>query len=1127
MPLLPSLVKLALLTPQDPIGGGDGGSGGTAEDDGAISIAEAKPILFPPAPLGSGTPYPWQGAFPVPYGVVNPANGNLMLRFTLTGWSGKGPDVTFTLFYNSQDTRTTVLGTGWRHSFLASVQEAGTMVWGGTTYRLVNLHEPDGRLRVYYWKGSTISGAGDPMRGVDDILEKLDDGRYRLTRRNQMKWYFDATGRLTEIRDLQNRALTLTYNPDGTLQQVSDATGRTLQFTYQNGRLHTITDPLGRVWTLEYTPSGQLERIVLPDLVYQGATEATNVGFQFAYTNGVLTQVTDLMGRTVAFAYQNGEWVGFEASGGLTGGLQMQAPSGCNLSGYARVRTYQAGGSTATFAYDAYGRLAALADGACRLTRFGWDDTTFRMLWRRAPSGAEWRFAYDTRGNVREITDPAGRKVRMGWNSLNLLEWVRDDLTPTNFYRLRYVYDPTGEGRLERVRELAGVPHRGEAPSYAETELEWWNGQLSRIKDARGKWTATYGYDQWGQLTSVADALGYTDQSVRNALGWTLSATNANGQTIVNHYDSWGRLRQKETPEGVITYRYNLNGQRTEMEDPAGRTVWTYNAQSGLLESERRERWVNGQWQTVWQVGYTYYAGTGQLKSMTLPDGTVVRYTYKALTGELGEVWRNQTLVVKYHYDDFGRLWYEERPRGDGTAERVSYDYRVVNGRATDELERKRYATASGVLDPTTGQPQLSEWRREEYERDGVGRLVRLREYWNGALYATVEYTYDHQGQLVKEVRTAASGADTASYVVEYWYDRVGNRLQRVRTVDSATMTEVLTYDDANRVATVNGQAWQHDANGNVTMRVVNGESWVLQYDSQDNLVRVQRVGASAGVVYAYDGLGRRVRTQDGVDGAVVEYAYSGSTLVAERRGNAWVPMVYGLELVQRGDMSQYWSWRGDLVATNGVSAPAQPAPVVDAFGDLVSGSPDVYAWNGAWGYRYEAHTGGLVKVGVRWYDPTIGRFLQKDPWLGTPALPLTLNAYGYCVNDPIQLTDPDGERWRDAFHAWAVAIEIWIKALTGVPETDVERPTFIPDPKSATAVTRVIVEGGDSGQGGSGSGGGTSGGGTGNGNGSKGTGKGKPRGPGFGLTTLDAYAKYDPVDFAEILQDIGGFGRM
>jgi len=119
--------------------------------------------------------------------------------------------------------------------------------------------------------------------------------------------------------------------------------------------------------------------------------------------------------------------------------------------------------------------------------------------------------------------------------------------------------------------------------------------------------------------------------------------------------------------------------------------------------------------------------------------------------------------------------------------------------------------------------------------------------------------------------------------------------------------------------------------------------------------------------------------------------------------------MVYGLDLLQRGGVSQYWTWRGDLAATAGVGEPAQPAPVFDAFGDLVSGSPDVYAWNGAWGYRNEAHTGGLQKVGVRWYDPAIGRFLQKDPWLGSHYAPLTLNRYGYCVNEPVQMVDPSG----------------------------------------------------------------------------------------------------------------------
>jgi len=119
--------------------------------------------------------------------------------------------------------------------------------------------------------------------------------------------------------------------------------------------------------------------------------------------------------------------------------------------------------------------------------------------------------------------------------------------------------------------------------------------------------------------------------------------------------------------------------------------------------------------------------------------------------------------------------------------------------------------------------------------------------------------------------------------------------------------------------------------------------------------------------------------------------------------------MVYGLDLLQRGGVSQYWTWRGDLAATASVGEPAQRAPLFDAFGDLVSGSPEVYAWNGAWGYRNEAHTGGLQKVGVRWYDPAIGRFLQKDPWLGTPYEPLTLNRYGYCTNNPINWIDPSG----------------------------------------------------------------------------------------------------------------------
>jgi RHS repeat-associated protein len=152
------------------------------------------------------------------------------------------------------------------------------------------------------------------------------------------------------------------------------------------------------------------------------------------------------------------------------------------------------------------------------------------------------------------------------------------------------------------------------------------------------------------------------------------------------------------------------------------------------------------------------------------------------------------------------------------------------------------------------------------------------------------------------------------------------------------------------------------------------------------------------------------VKTIDNVSSTTREYVYAGSTLIAEKVNNTWVNHTYGLGLAQRGDTYQHWSWRGDLTATADSNGNTTAAPVSDAFGDTVNGTPDLYAWNGSWGYRNEPNTGGLQKVGIRWYDSHTGRFMQKDPWLGSISYPLTLNAYGYCANDPVNAVDPSGE---------------------------------------------------------------------------------------------------------------------
>ena len=49
------------------------------------------------------------------------------------------------------------------------------------------------------------------------------------------------------------------------------------------------------------------------------------------------------------------------------------------------------------------------------------------------------------------------------------------------------------------------------------------------------------------------------------------------------------------------------------------------------------------------------------------------------------------------------------------------------------------------------------------------------------------------------------------------------------------------------------------------------------------------------------------------------------------------------------------------------------------------------------------------MHVGARYYEVETGRWVQKDPWLGTIKNPQTLNSYTYVINNPIDFIDPSG----------------------------------------------------------------------------------------------------------------------
>ncbi len=128
----------------------------------------------------------------------------------------------------------------------------------------------------------------------------------------------------------------------------------------------------------------------------------------------------------------------------------------------------------------------------------------------------------------------------------------------------------------------------------------------------------------------------------------------------------------------------------------------------------------------------------------------------------------------------------------------------------------------------------------------------------------------------------------------------------------------------------------------------------------------------------------------------------------------------YGLERIAAytadGKTSYVYDGRGSVVQT--VTAPVAGEKVSSALPDVAvkvqsfsytafgeqMGAQKVsgFAYNAE---AYDAAT-GMINLRARQYEPTIGRFNQKDVVRGNAGQPISLNRYLYCQNDGIDYID-------------------------------------------------------------------------------------------------------------------------
>ena len=104
------------------------------------------------------------------------------------------------------------------------------------------------------------------------------------------------------------------------------------------------------------------------------------------------------------------------------------------------------------------------------------------------------------------------------------------------------------------------------------------------------------------------------------------------------------------------------------------------------------------------------------------------------------------------------------------------------------------------------------------------------------------------------------------------------------------------------------------------------------------------------------------------------------------------------------GDSKQYYYYDGigNVVNVADNAGSVTQEFIYDAYGNILNGAiPSPHGFS----TKEYSNRSGLIHFGARLYDPSVGRFISKDP-LGMVNGP---NLYAYVNNNPVNLVDPYG----------------------------------------------------------------------------------------------------------------------
>jgi RHS repeat-associated protein len=611
---------------------------------------------------------------------------------------------------------------------------------------------------------------------------------------------------------------------------------------------------------------------------------------------------------------------------------------------------------TVTAPADTFTGDFTVTGGTATISKYGYDSRGNRSTLTDAEDNV-WTSTYNLLGQVVAKSDPDAGNSSMVYDANGNLVQSTDGRSKT----LSYTYDALDRKTGEYAATVANQSAANQRAAWVYDN----SNAVAGVTNAIGKLTTAIAYRGGQAYTTQQKAFNVFGSSLGQTV--TIPATEGalSGSYVFGHiYSSVLGLPLADTypAKGGLPAETVAHGYTGLLDLP--------NTLGGLAN------YANGVTYDAW----------GRVTQQTLGVGTNRAYVtnaYDAHTGRLTNQLVTRSTATpsnvdeqEYQYDLGGNITRKTSKRLGATtpAETQCYGYdglaRLIEAWTATDACAVAPTNANKTMVGNTIGAGSAYWT--SWTIDPIGNRTQQVEHNVGTgSDTTTTYTYDGNGQNKPHTLTSTTITGGTTGSTSYTYDAAGNTTGR----NAAQGNQALTWDDAGKLTGVTGgtsgdNSFIYDPDGNLLLQKEPGKTTLYLPGQQLTLNTTTNV-IDGNRYYGLPGGGSCIRSGSGTN-----YTFA----IADHQGT---PSLYLDSTAQNPTWRQYTPYG----AARGA---AITAPDNRGFLNKPSGVT------------------GLTVIGMRAYDPTIGRFVSVDP-LQDVSKPQQWNAYSYANNAPVTSSDPTG----------------------------------------------------------------------------------------------------------------------